>query len=203
MDYIVGSVVLIAALLIAVYYCLQTAVALGDGDDAAAPAPTALELVFERNGIVNCARTRLPCVRDDQCRDNCARQVTAGEFECEEGFCAIRESNASGRPDDFECDQTRGLLNVFAASEFVVTQTCVSVYRDLIDDLGEPRPYLCEGGELDIDLVGRQFSANDCRCAAGFRKMVFDQTALARSIPVCIPSRLADVYSRFYTAPVD
>ncbi|ADD73821.1 PIF-3 [Lymantria xylina nucleopolyhedrovirus] len=198
MDRIVGFVVLIAALLIAVYYCLQTAVALGVPVDA--PTPTALELVFERNGIVNCARTRLPCVRDDQCRDNCARQVTAGEFECEEGFCAIRESNATSRPDDFECDQRLGLLNVFAASEFAVAQTCVSVYRELIDDLGSPRPYLCEGGALAIDLVERQFSANDCRCADGFRKMAFDQTALARSIPVCIPTRLADVYSRFYTA---
>lgn len=202
MDYIVGSVVLIAALLIAVYYCLQTAVALGDGDAAAAPAPTALELVFERNGIV---------VRSDEAavraRRPVSRQLRAtgdgGRVRVRGGVLRDPRVERVGparrfrvRPDAGTAQRVRGQR---VCGDADVRERVPRPDRRP----GRAAAVSVRGGELDIDLVGRQFSANDCRCAAGFRKMVFDQTALARSIPVCIPSRLADVYSRFYTAPVD
>nr|ANS71028.1 per os infectivity factor 3 [Lymantria dispar multiple nucleopolyhedrovirus] len=204
---VVGSSVLIVALMIVAYYCLATVSFMdnevaNETENVAAAATTPMEFVFDRNGVADCNRTHLPCVSDTQCRNNCAISGAGGggEFTCNEnGFCAIRDSNVTGRPDDFECDAALGLLNVFAASEFVVTQTCVSTYRDLVDDLGEPRPYLCGGGgRLSIDVVDRQFSADDCQCAQGYTKMLFDQTALARSIPVCIPTSSANLYAKVY-----
>ncbi|AUV65327.1 PIF-3 [Alphabaculovirus myunipunctae] len=157
-----------------------------------------IDLVFDRNGIVDCVATRLPCVTDRQCADNCAVQNAVGALVCENGFCANRDASFDARPDDFECDIRLGMIKVFVASEFVVDQLCISTYRDIVDDLGEPRPYLCHGGTLDIDLVNRPFSVADCRCSNGYTKMLFNQGALARSIPVCIPNRVSKVYAAVY-----
>lgn len=159
-----------------------------------------MQFLFDQNGIVDCERTKLPCVADRQCTDNCISQNAVGAMMCIEGFCAQRDAQIAGtRPDQFECDSDRGLINVFAASEFVVNQMCVSTYRDLFDDLGEPRPYLCgSGGQLDVNLTNRQFSVNDCRCADGYIRMVFNQTALARSVPVCIPASRIALYKKIY-----
>jgi hypothetical protein len=119
--------------------------------------------------------------------------------ECNGGFCTARDAQVSGQDThNIDCDSSLGLIKAFIASEFVVDQICISTYRDVIDDLGQPRPYLCESGKLDINLVTRPFSANDCVCAGGFTKMLFNQTALARSIPVCIPNRLANIYKKIY-----
>jgi Per os infectivity factor 3 len=160
--------------------------------------PDEMRFVFERYNAVDCTRTRIPCVVDRQCLDNCQSQNMTGNLVCYEGFCAARDANVSGRPDDFECDAKIGLLTAFVASEYIVTQLCVSTYRDVIDDLGEPRPYLCGGGTLDINLLERQFAPSDCRCASGYRRMLFHQTAWARSIPVCIPNRSYNVYNKIY-----
>ncbi|WBB27202.1 PIF-3 [Mythimna sequax nucleopolyhedrovirus] len=196
-----GIVVVIIALLIVCYYVMKGA----DNLNKLRPnTPSSLiDLVFHRNGIVDCTSTRLPCVMDRQCADNCAVQNATGALVCENGFCMNRDASLTGRPNDFECDISLGLIKVFVASEFVVDNLCISTYRDIVDDFGEPRPYLCGGGgTLDIDLANRQFSPADCTCAAGFTKMIFNQTALARTIPVCIPDRAANVYRKIYTADV-
>ncbi|AXU41576.1 PIF-3 [Alphabaculovirus altermyunipunctae] len=161
---------------------------------------TKMRLVYEKHALVNCAETRLPCTTDRQCYDNCLNTNLTSDIHCDEGFCTARVPFVGGhRPDDFVCDPKLGLLNVFTASEFVVTQLCISTYRDLVDDLGDPRPYLCDsGGRLDIDLVTRQFTVDDCVCASGFTRMLFSQGALTRAIPVCVPNRSVQLYSRIY-----
>lgn len=201
---ILGITTLLVALFIVCFYLMRTIKAFNDNEttaivDANQSRPqSAIDLVFDRNGVVDCTSTRLPCVTDRQCMDNCAVQNAVGALVCDNGFCANRDASLTGRPDDFECNIALGLIKVFVASEFVVDQICISTYRDIVDDFGEPRPYLCEHGTLDIDLVNKQFSSADCTCAAGYTKMLFNQTALARSIPVCIPNRARNVFSKVY-----
>ncbi|AIE47828.1 pif3 [Peridroma alphabaculovirus] len=198
---VLGVVVVLIVLFIICYYVIAALRELNAADEArvaAAAASAPMDLVFDRNGIVDCTHTRLPCVTDRQCTDNCAVQNAVGALVCDHGFCANRDPSVTGRPDDFHCDIALGLVKVYVASEFVVDQVCISTYRDIVDDLGEPRPYICDGGALDIDLVNRPFSVADCSCADGYTKMLFNQTALARSVPVCIPSRADAVYRRVY-----
>jgi hypothetical protein len=91
------------------------------------------------------------------------------------------------------------LVRVFAAGgDFVVAQACISTHRDLVDDEGAPRPYLCDSGDLTLQLNTVQFTPHSCECSSGYRRMVFEQTALARAIPVCIPQHLANLYMRVY-----
>ncbi|ACI28761.1 agip59 [Agrotis ipsilon multiple nucleopolyhedrovirus] len=199
-----GFAVLLIVLFIVCLYLMGTIQMFNDTEiaeivSANRNAPTsAMDLVFDRNGVVDCTSTRLPCVTDRQCMDNCAVQNAVGALVCDNGFCANRDASLNGRPDDFECDISIGLIKVYVASEFVVDQLCISTYRDIVDDFGEPRPYLCENGTLDIDLVNRQFTAADCTCSSGYTKMLFNQTALARSIPVCIPNRASNVFRKIY-----
>ena len=201
---IIGVVVLLIVLFIVCFYVTRTLQNLNAKQEAKITAAnkarpeSIMDLVFDRNGIVDCKTTRLPCVTDRQCADNCTIQNAVGALVCDNGFCANRDATYTGRPDDFECDIRLGLIKVYVASEFVVDQLCISTYRDLVDDLGEPRPYLCQNGILDIDLVNKPFSPGDCRCASGYTKMLFNQTALARTIPVCIPNRTRNVYRKIY-----
>lgn len=158
-----------------------------------------MDIMFARNGIVDCQKSKLPCVTDRQCLDNCSSQTLAGEIVCQQGFCVTRDAQVAGvRPDDFECDASLGLVKVYVASEFVVQQLCVSTYRDVVDDLGAIRPYICENGSLSLDLINRPFTVDDCDCDAGYTRMAFNQTALARAIPVCIPNNLNMIYSKIY-----
>jgi Per os infectivity factor 3 len=197
-----GIAVVIVVLFIVCYYAMMGVVYMNtkyinNVVDANEPK-SLIDLVFDRNGIVDCTTTRLPCVTNRQCLDNCAVQNAVGALVCEDGFCANRDASITGRPDDFECDIRLGLIKVYVASEFIVNQLCISTYRDIVDDFGEPRPYLCANGELDIDLVNKPFSVADCECATGYTKMLFNQGALARNIPVCIPNRTSNVYSKVY-----
>ncbi|AGR56850.1 pif3 [Hemileuca sp. nucleopolyhedrovirus] len=199
-TYLIGFSVILVVLIIIYYVCINQAVRLNEfhaneiADDSSSP----MEFVYDRNGVVDCGHTKLPCVTDRQCIDNCVSQNAIGTLVCDEGFCSNRDSQISGRPDDFECNASLGLIKVFAASEFVVDQLCISTYRDIIDDFGTPRPYVCDDGTLNVDLMLRQFTPNDCICSPGYTKMTFYQTAFARTIPVCVPDSLASVYSRIY-----
>jgi hypothetical protein len=156
---------------------------------------------FQRNRGVDCALNRLPCITDQQCRDNCVIASAASELLCEQGFCSAADVLANGQPPNLiECDPALGLLNVFAVGgDFVVSQTCVSTYRDLVDDNGNVRPYICDSGNLTLNLNTIQFSPQSCECLQNYAKMLFHQTALARTIPVCIPRDLINLYSRIYT----
>ncbi|AIZ48611.1 pif-3 [Agrotis segetum nucleopolyhedrovirus B] len=199
-----GTTVLLIVLFIVCLYLMSTIQTFNNNEiteivSVNRNAPNSvMDLVFDRNGVVDCTSTRLPCVTDRQCMDNCTVQNAVGALVCDNGFCANRDASLNGRPDDFECDISLGLIKVYVASEFVVDQLCISTYRDIVDDFGEPRPYLCENGTLDIDLVNRQFTAADCTCSYGYTKMLFNQTALARSIPVCIPNRASNVFKKIY-----
>lgn len=166
----------------------------------AAAAPP-LNLAFQRRRGVDCALNRLPCVTDQQCRDNCVVAGAAGAPACDNGFCSATDALAEARPPGSatECDPALGLLRVYAAGgDFVVAQTCVSTFRDLVDDTGAARPYLCDAGALRLNLDTAPFSAEACTCAAGYDRLLFRQTALARTVPVCIPSRLTSLYRRVY-----
>nr|QRN46161.1 PIF-3 [Spodoptera frugiperda multiple nucleopolyhedrovirus] len=200
---IYGIVVALVVLFIVCFYIMGTIQTLNDRETheivkANVNPQTAMDIVFDRNGVVDCNSTRLPCISDQQCKDNCLIQTAIGGIACNNGFCGTRDASFTGRPDDFECDPKLGLIKAYVASEFVVDQMCISTYRDIVDDLGEPRPYLCDNGVLDIDLISKQFSAADCTCSSGYTKMLFNQTALARSIPVCIPNRSRNVFSKIY-----
>ncbi|QHB21768.1 pif-3 [Artaxa digramma nucleopolyhedrovirus] len=197
----VGFTVLLAALIMVYAVCVRQAVHLMDAQlgDVAYAVANPLEFVFERNGIVDCTHTRLPCVTNRQCVDNCAMQNALGTMICDQGFCVSRDALvAGGRPDDFECDAALGLIKVYVASEFVVDQMCISTYRDLFDDEGKPRPYVCDAGTLNVDLAERQFTPDDCNCSPGYTRMVFVQTALARSVPVCVPNATVDLFRKIY-----
>ncbi|USC25953.1 pif-3 [Palpita vitrealis nucleopolyhedrovirus] len=155
---------------------------------------------FQRNRGTDCSLNRLPCVTDQQCRDNCVIANAVSELTCRDGFCSASDvlQNAQA-PNSITCDPALGLIRVFAVGgDFVVAQTCVSTYRDLVDDTGTLRPYLCDNGNLNINLNQIQFSPNDCECLIGYEKLVFRQTALARAIPVCIPNNLVNLYKRVY-----
>lgn len=203
---IFGIIIVLIVLFIMSFYLMRTIKIFNDDEThnivkSNTSPQTAMEIVFDRNGVVDCNSTRLPCVSDRQCIDNCLVQTAVGALVCDNGFCSNRDSSiGGGRPDDFECDSALGLIKAFIASEFVVDQLCISTYRDIVDDLGEPRPYLCTNGTLDIDLVNRQFSASDCTCSWGYTKMLFNQTALARSIPVCVPNRSRTLFGKIYDA---
>ncbi|QDL56952.1 PIF-3 [Dione juno nucleopolyhedrovirus] len=161
-----------------------------------------MEFSFQRVRAVDCALNRLPCVTDQQCRDKCVVASAANDLSCDNGFCSATNALAAGTPtpdSGNDCDPALGLLRVYtAAGDFVVSQTCVSTYRDLVDDTGAARPYLCDGGVLRLNLDTTQFSADACTCADGYEKLLFRQTALARTVPVCIPSRMATLYRRVY-----
>ena len=160
------------------------------------------EFSFQRNRGLDCTLNRLPCVTNQQCRDNCVIASAASELSCQQGFCNATTDSLATSPDspsEIECDPALGLVRVFAAGgDFVVAQTCVSTHRDLVDDTGTPRPYLCDNGNLTLDLTTVQFSTQSCECSSGYTRMMFRQTALARTIPVCIPHRLIGLYRRVY-----
>lgn len=157
---------------------------------------------FERSRGTDCALNKLPCVTDQQCRDNCVIANAASELACRNGFCNASNALASATPppsDTTECDPALGLMRIFpAGGDFVVSQTCVSVYRDLVDDTGAVRPYICVGGQLQLNLDTQQFNVNACECPAETQKMSFRQGALARTIPVCLPALSAPLYDRVY-----
>ncbi|AAK85666.1 hypothetical protein [Epiphyas postvittana nucleopolyhedrovirus] len=160
-----------------------------------------MDFVFERDRGVDCALNRLPCVTSQQCRDNCVIASAASELICDAGFCTATNALTDAQEPDstIYCDPALGLLRIYAAGgDFVVAQTCVSTYRDLVDDTGTARPYLCDNGVLQLNLDTTQFTADACVCAVAYEKMLFQQTALARTLPVCIPSRMANLYRRVY-----
>ncbi|AUF81628.1 pif-3 [Malacosoma neustria nucleopolyhedrovirus] len=199
----IGLVVLIVVLCIVCFYIISTANRLvQDHLDRSRRYNVSdrLNIVFDRNGIVDCSFTRLPCVTDRQCRDNCLATNALSGLVCDEGFCATRPQTVTGLPpeNEIECDPKLGLFRAFVGFEYMMNQMCISTYRDVIDDAGNPRPYVCNSGVLDIDVTSRQFSADDCTCFAGYTKMIFNQTALARSIPVCVPNALRNVFSTIY-----
>ncbi|AQQ80300.1 PIF-3 [Betabaculovirus altermyunipunctae] len=161
--------------------------------------PTLVKLLFQRDNVTDCETLALPCVTDAQCENNCQ----SGMFmRCQQGFCS-----RYNRPIEYvgvdDCDISRGMVMVLTALDsFLVMRSCISLYRDVIDDRSELRPYVCDPGSMHINLEVSPFSISDCNCDAGFVKLAYHQGAFARSTPVCIPTNRASLYSRIYDANV-
>lgn len=163
------------------------------------PVPAALTLRFETERLVNCGNVPLPCITDEQCHQNCAWTNIDDIQACgPAGVCTTR-TNVEAIESNVDCDATRGLIPVFLANEFAIQQSCISIYRDVIDDRGDLRPYICDGGSMSVDLVAGNFNPDDCTCPTGTRRLIFEQGALARPTPVCLPDRVVELYSRVYT----
>lgn len=157
--------------------------------------PVLVKLLFERDDIADCEAIPTPCVTDQQCVDNCQ----SGMFmTCQQGFCKryMRDVEFVGVED---CDISRGMVMVLTALDtFLVQRQCISLYRDVIDDSSELRPYVCQPGRMNIDFEIKPFTIEDCNCAYNYRKFAYHQGAFARSTPVCIPSNISSLYSRVY-----
>ncbi|QOD39993.1 pif-3 [Matsumuraeses phaseoli granulovirus] len=154
---------------------------------------------FERHNIIDCNAVNVPCVVDDQCRDNCSGGLV---MHCNEGgFCA-RGLRTVTHIDD--CDVSRGQIMVFnAIGGLVVENLCVSVYRDVVEDGGELRPYVCEHGTMYLDLENGPFQIDDCVCDQGFVKFSYSSGSFSRPVPVCIPNKSARLFNRLYVQQVD
>ncbi|AUA60332.1 PIF-3 [Operophtera brumata nucleopolyhedrovirus] len=155
-----------------------------------------MNLTFEHDGIVNCLENRIPCVIDSQCHDNCLASNLTNSLSCQDGYCSI--SAASTQDNNEQCDATKGLITVFIASEFITGQLCISTYRDVIDDNGSARPYICDSGVLDVNLLSRPFTFEDCACAPGYTRLLYTQGAYSRPVPVCIPQDQVAIYEKVY-----
>ncbi|AVA31130.1 pif3 [Oxyplax ochracea nucleopolyhedrovirus] len=192
-------ILLIIIIFILYFYTYNLIKTFNNENDATETINTSslLNFTFERKRGTDCVLNRLPCVIDQQCRDSCLIVNRISELKCQEGFC--NATSAENQIEPHDCDSSLGLIKVFAVGgDFVVSQTCVSTYRDLVDDIGAIRPYLCDDGELTLNLNVKQFSVQACECLTGYEKMSFRQAALARVIPVCIPLHLVNLYKRVY-----
>jgi|WetSurMetagenome_2_1015567.scaffolds.fasta_scaffold26028_2 hypothetical protein len=153
-----------------------------------------VRLLFDKNNMMDCENVQVPCVEDQQCRDNCLTGITK---RCERGFCT---GTLRITPDDLEeCDASRGLFGVLNALDGLVVETlCVSLYRDVIDDNGDLRPYVCEGGDMRINLEESIFSVDDCTCRDFTTKYIYRPGAFGRDIPVCVPNGRIGLFDRVY-----
>lgn len=151
-----------------------------------------VRLVFQRHNVVDCENVKIPCVTDDQCADNCRAGLT---MYCQGGFCA-KNYRYTGMED---CDIGRGLVVVLNALDgLAVERLCVSLYRDVIGDGGDLRPYVCGGGEMAVNLEEGPFAVEDCRCAEGYTRLSYSPGAFTRTTPVCVPEHRAALYARVY-----
>lgn len=153
-----------------------------------------IRIAFERHNIIDCENVNIPCIVDDQCRDNCKGGLT---MRCNEGgFCSKGINFLQPRT----CDADKGLVMVFnAVGDLVVEKVCISLYRDIIDDNGNLRSYVCENGEIAINLQEGPFSVTDCECGNGFTRFSYTSGAFSRAIPVCLPNYVAQLYKRIYS----
>ncbi|AGQ20293.1 pif-3 [Clostera anastomosis granulovirus A] len=157
---------------------------------------TRLRVLFERHNITDCDTVNVPCVTDAQCRDNC---VSGLVMHCNDGgFCSAGTRYVLSETE--KCDPARGLVVVFNAVENLgFERVCVSLYRDVIEDGGELRPYVCEHGVMNVSLEERPFSVEDCECDDGYTKFVYTQGAYNRPTPVCLTNEQGKLFSRIYT----
>jgi hypothetical protein len=193
-EWVVVVLVLMVAITIILYFWSYL--------DTLTPKVTPLtnidEIHFENRASHDCIETQIPCITDQQCRDNCRSNRLNNMLRCNEGFCSNVPSEEV-QENDIECDQNLGMIRAFLANEFFVTQFCISTYRDIIDDQENLRPYVCDNGSLNLDLMNNQFTVLSCQCRNGYTRYAFSQ-GLSRIIPVCIPNSLSNLYNAVYTA---
>ncbi|AAQ21629.1 unknown [Cryptophlebia leucotreta granulovirus] len=152
-----------------------------------------VNIVFERHNILDCDAINIPCVSDRQCRDNCRGGLV---MHCNlGGFCS-----RGARWSVEDCDASKGLIVALNAVDgLMVDRLCLSLYRDVIQDDGEIRPYVCEGGNLELDLENQPFHVDNCICGPNHTKFSYNSGAFTRTIPVCIPNESASLYDRIYS----
>ncbi|AAS82709.1 ORF29 [Agrotis segetum granulovirus] len=154
-------------------------------------------LLFEKNNILDCSNTSIhvPCVTDRQCQENCRSGIL---FTCIAGFCQV-ELQAVDTIEPADCDAERGQIVVLnALDSLVVDYFCISLYRDVIEDGGNLRNYVCDGGEMYINLEEGPFQVSDCKCPEEHTRLTYRPGAFHRDTPVCIRNRPAILYSRVY-----
>ncbi|AIS92031.1 per os infectivity factor 3 [Erinnyis ello granulovirus] len=155
-----------------------------------------VRIAFEKRNILDCDSVNVPCVADDQCVDNCQGGLM---MTCNSsGFCSRELKLTTNNLED--CDANRGMITIInAVGGFVVESACVSLYRDVIDDNGEMREYVCNGGTMDLRLEERPFDVSDCDCPSNHTRFTFTSGAFTRPTPVCVPNNLSSLYQRVYT----
>ncbi|ABQ51970.1 hypothetical protein SlGVgp027 [Spodoptera litura granulovirus] len=154
-----------------------------------------LHLQFERDNIYDCESVQIPCVTDVQCLDNCSKGLF---MSCNDGFCGFNVSSVPPQVLE-DCDVKRGMITVINALDTLVVQNlCLSLYRDVIDDQAQLRPYICENGNMHIDLEESMFSVDDCVCNNDSTRLTYVSGPYSRPIPVCIPNNLVQLYKRVY-----
>ncbi|AKN80713.1 per os infectivity factor 3 [Diatraea saccharalis granulovirus] len=156
-----------------------------------------VKMVFDRHNILDCNLINVPCVTNEQCRDNCREGML---HRCNEwGFCQRTVQHHQQQEEELDdCDASRGLITILNAMGEIVKKMCVSLYRDVIDDNGNLLPYVCTPGNMLIDLEQRPFNVSDCICASGYTRFSYSPGAFSRSTPVCIPNVSAALFRRVY-----
>ncbi|AKS25369.1 pif-3 [Clostera anastomosis granulovirus B] len=156
-----------------------------------------IRIAFERRNILDCDAVNVPCVSNDQCVDNCRGGLM---MSCNSsGFCSRALQATINDPET--CDANRGMIaviNALGSGGVISDSVCVSLYRDVVDDSGELREYVCDGGNMDLQLETRPFDVSDCECAPNYTKFTFVSGAFTRPTPVCVPNSLAVLYERVY-----
>lgn len=162
------------------------------------PADAGMEysLKFKSKPAMDCVLDRLPCVVDSQCRDYCRRPIGRNIFRCDLGFCT--PSTALTSTLEEVCDEAKGLLSVVLATDFVVDQACISLVREVFEDNGDKKKFICDGGELDVDFKVRALAISDCACPNDKTKLIYDQGPLVSKTPLCVPKKSSALYERIY-----
>lgn len=156
-----------------------------------------LRIIFERRNILDCDNVNVPCVSDDQCIDNCQGGLM---MSCNSsGFCSRAVQFNINNPET--CDANRGMITVInALGGGAIADVCVSLYRDVVNDDGELREYVCNEGVMNLQLEDRPFDVSDCECARNYTKFTFVSGAFTRPVPVCVPDALSALYQRVYAS---
>lgn len=136
---------------------------------------------------VDCSTYHLNCSTDKNCISRCASGPVS--FRCHETrkLCVPIEMGKSEidirRPP--ECDPKRGIIAVLRPHNLNnnVNWTCISLYRDFLDDYGKNMNSVCYGGTLNIDVTKRAPSYLDCQCPSGTTRMVAIDEG---NIPYCL-----------------
>ncbi|AAK94124.1 CUN046 similar to AcMNPV ORF115 [Culex nigripalpus nucleopolyhedrovirus] len=153
------------------------------------------EIHFAGSQHVDCHNTKLPCIDNADCQRNCALTRDGGVSSCIGGFCSTDHKSI---PEKRNCVEEHGILRVFTADEFVINQSCLSTYRDIFTDDNKLQPYVCTGGQLEINLLEQAFTPDACVCGTGTTKYIYRPGPYNRPIPVCLTKQQAALLGRVY-----
>lgn len=152
---------------------------------------------FSTQHNLDCHNNKIPCLTSNDCQRNCSISSLGDISSCINGFCS---TNSRSIATEYECDETHGIVEVFIGQEFIVRQSCLSLYRDIFTDNNTVIPFVCDNGSLSINFMIEQFTDSACECAEDTTKFLYIPSKFNRQIPVCIPNHLVNLYKRIYTS---